>query len=37
MGEILPMPVAIERGRENFRGLLEGDAQEVARADQHLP
>lgn len=37
MGEILPMPVAIERGRENFSGLLEGDAQEVARADRHWP
>jgi hypothetical protein len=32
-GEILPMPAAIERGREIFGGLLGRDAQEVGHAD----
>jgi hypothetical protein len=34
-GEILPMPAAIERGRETFGGLLERDAEEVAHADRY--
>jgi Alkylmercury lyase len=34
-GEILPMSVAIERGRETFGGLLLGDAQEAAHADRY--
>jgi hypothetical protein len=33
--EILPMPLAIQRGRESFGGLLERDAQEIAHADRH--
>jgi hypothetical protein len=33
--EVLPMSVAIERGRETFGGLLERDAREIAHADPH--
>jgi hypothetical protein len=34
-GEILPMSVAIELGRETFGGLLGGDAREAGHADRY--